>query len=62
MLGIRYCFSGLVNNLKPPIYASDSIDNKRIAKSIFKSADEYFASFAGLILKGNLFWEKKMIR
>ncbi|STR45611.1 hypothetical protein [Iodobacter fluviatilis] len=36
----------------PAIYASGPIDNKQSAKSIFKSADEYFASFAGLRCKG----------
>ncbi|NHQ85847.1 hypothetical protein HA050_06900 [Iodobacter sp. HSC-16F04] len=35
------------------IYAGDSADNKQSAKSIFKSADEYFASFAGLECKGH---------
>ncbi|MCX7204931.1 MAG: hypothetical protein NT086_02850 [Proteobacteria bacterium] len=37
----------------PAIYAGDSTDNKQSTKSIFKSAGEYFASFAGLECKGH---------
>jgi hypothetical protein len=41
------------------IYARDSTDNKQSAKSIFKSADEYFASFAGLACKGQSLMDEK---
>ncbi|MEJ2794123.1 hypothetical protein WAE56_11965 [Iodobacter sp. LRB] len=43
----------------PLIYAGDSTDNKQSTKSIFKSADEYFASFAGLVCKGQSLMDEK---